>query len=172
MPLKPTYQELMAKIESLEEELRARRQTGVPGAGEGEVGYPNLESLLHSIINNTQNVIYVKGVDGRFLLVNNNFCSIFDLREEVVIGKTPLELFPRDVAFQHLENDRRIIATGEPATFNEQAPIALAILSHCSGPAMNRAVEAASASEPFSAITVVERMWSTGMPVRGSMMWE
>jgi two-component system cell cycle sensor histidine kinase/response regulator CckA len=123
MPLKPTYQELMAKIESLEEELRARRQTGVPGAGEGEVGYPNLESLLHSIINNTQNVIYVKGVDGRFLLVNNNFCSIFDLREEVVIGKTPLELFPRDVAFQHLENDRRIIATGEPATFNEQAQL-------------------------------------------------
>jgi PAS domain S-box-containing protein len=121
MPLKPTYQELMARIESLEKELRTSRQMGPLGVGRGENHYPNLESLLHSIINNTQNVIYVKGVDGRFLLVNDNFCQIFHLVEEEVIGKTPLELFPRDVAQQHLENDRQIIKTGEPATFNEHA---------------------------------------------------
>ena len=124
MPEKPTYRELERRIADLETQLQACQRNRLPGSKEvALISHEAGSMFLLSIINNTENVIYVKGIDGRFLLVNKNFCDIFGLNEKDILGKTPFELFPRDVAVQHLENDRQIMQANAPSTFNEQAQL-------------------------------------------------
>jgi PAS domain S-box-containing protein len=122
MSEKPTYQALEERIAQLEAQLQACQKTRLPrprqfDAISTDAGSP----LLFSIINNAQTIIHVKDTDGRFILVNRSFCEIFRLQEKEVLGRTPFELFPHDIAAQHLENDKHIIHSKTPSTYNEQA---------------------------------------------------
>ncbi len=82
------------------------------------------QKLLDSIVNNTRNVIYVKDLQGRFTLVNDQFCKIFNLRRDQIIGHLPMDLFPGHIARQHADNDRRIISQKKTMTFDEHAELA------------------------------------------------
>jgi PAS domain S-box-containing protein len=122
---KPTYQELEQHITRLEMELYRIGQTrNVALAGNGQMPADVASSFLYALINNAQNVIYAKSTDGRFILVNQTFHENFGAEAGQLIGKTPFDLFPHDIATQHIENDRRIMASKMPFTFNEQAVLA------------------------------------------------
>ena len=81
------------------------------------------QELLDAIINNTQNVIYVRDLDGRFTLVNKHFCEIFKLNRNRIIGRLYTEIFTEDWAAQHIKNDRMVINKREPVIFNEYAEL-------------------------------------------------
>ena len=66
------------------------------------------QKLLDSIINNTSNVIYLKDLEGRFTLVNDQFCRIFGLSRKEVLGRRLEDLFPSYVAQQHSKNDHAV----------------------------------------------------------------
>ena len=125
MPKKPTYKDLEQRIAELASELDKQRRNRF----DAHPGYrPDAADpwtyLLSSIINNTRIVVYAKDTNGRFLLVNTCFCDIFEFRKEDVLGKTPFELFPQDIAVQQQENDRQIIVSKTSLTFTEQAMLA------------------------------------------------
>lgn len=81
---------------------------------------------LQEIINNIPVVVYAKEVDpikqhsGKLWLVNREFCRIFDLEEDRVIGKSDRELFPETVADTLAVNDRIVMETKQPLTTEEQ----------------------------------------------------
>jgi PAS domain S-box-containing protein len=115
---KPTYRELEQRIARLEMELKGRNGAL---AGNGQMPADVASAFLYGLINNTQNVIYAKSTDGKFILVNKTFHEIFGFQDSQVIGKTPFDLFPGDIASQHVENDRRVTQSKAPFTFTEQA---------------------------------------------------
>ncbi|PYP84195.1 MAG: hypothetical protein DMF61_20685 [Blastocatellia bacterium AA13] len=80
------------------------------------------EHLLSSIINNTTAVIYVKHVDGRFLLVNRHFEELFGVRRSEAQGKTDYDIFPREAADELRANDRRVIESGSTIQIEEAVP--------------------------------------------------
>ncbi|MBI5895839.1 MAG: PAS domain-containing protein, partial [Desulfobacterales bacterium] len=109
-------------IARLEMELnRLGKERVAAPAGNGQMPADVASSFLYALINNAQNVIYAKSTDGRFILVNRTFSEIFGLDDGQVIGKTPFDLFPGDIAAQHVENDRQVTQSRTPLTFNEQA---------------------------------------------------
>jgi PAS domain S-box-containing protein len=119
---KPTYEELEQQIARLEMALgRIGEDRTAACAGHGQMPADVASSFLYALVNNTQNVIYAKSTDGRFILVNRTFYEIFGFEAGQVIGKTPFELFPQDIAAQHVENDRQVTESRKPLTFNEQA---------------------------------------------------
>ena len=125
MPKKPTYKDLEQRIAELESELDKQRRTRFDAlTSYRPVSTDPGTYFLSSIINNTRIVAYAKDTNGRFLLVNTCFCDIFELRKEDVLGKTPFELFPHDIAIQHLEHDRQVIASKTSLVFTEQAMLA------------------------------------------------
>ncbi|MCK5784757.1 MAG: PAS domain-containing protein, partial [Desulfobacterales bacterium] len=81
------------------------------------------QKLLDSIINNTQNVISVKDLEGRFILVNDQFCEIFKLNRDRIIGSLSTDIFTEDWAAQHMKNDKIVIDKKEPVSFNEYAEL-------------------------------------------------
>jgi PAS domain S-box-containing protein len=80
------------------------------------------EERLRSILDNTAAVVYMKDLDGRYLLVNRQFERIFKFDGHSVIGRTDAELLPADTARDLRENDLRIQSTGESFEFEETVP--------------------------------------------------
>jgi hypothetical protein len=79
------------------------------------------QERLEAIMNNTTAVIYVKDLDGRYLLINHSFETLFHLRREEVLGKTDLDIFPTEQAESFRANDRRVLEQRLPVQFEEIA---------------------------------------------------
>ena len=80
------------------------------------------EELLHAIIDSTPAVIYVKDLEGRYVLANRRFEELFHLERGEAVGKTDHDIFPADVADAFRANDRQVLEGGDPVEFEEVAP--------------------------------------------------
>lgn len=77
------------------------------------------QELLQSIIDNTPAVVYVKQLDGRYLLVNRRFEEAFQLQRDAVLGRTDHELFAKKAADEFRSIDLRVANSGAPLTEEE-----------------------------------------------------
>jgi PAS domain S-box-containing protein len=80
------------------------------------------ENQLNIIANNTTSVIYMKDIDGRYLLINKRYEDLFNLKNQEVQGKTDLDLFPKEIANNFIKNDRTVMDSGIPFEGEESAP--------------------------------------------------
>lgn len=76
--------------------------------------------LLDDIINNSKALIYVKDIEGRYSLVNQNWCDEVGYKEEDVIGKTARDLFSKEPTDQWREVDLQVINSGVPVHYEEE----------------------------------------------------
>lgn len=69
----------------------------------------------HSLVKHIPMVMWRKDIDGKFVWVNEHFCSRVQMPESEIVGKTDLELFPNNSALaeKFREGDRIAIETGE-----------------------------------------------------------
>lgn len=80
------------------------------------------EERFRSVINNSTTVIYVKDIEGRYLLINRSYERLFQVVERDLLGKTDSDLFPADIAEKFRRNDLEVIRTGKPLEIEEVAP--------------------------------------------------
>jgi PAS domain S-box-containing protein len=92
--------------------------TGTAGSPAVKVGHEQLMAL----IDHTSAVIYMRDVDGRYLLVNREYERLFKLRREDIVGLTDHDLFPGPIADAFRANDLQAFARGVPVQMEEQAP--------------------------------------------------
>jgi PAS domain S-box-containing protein len=78
--------------------------------------------LLRAVADNSQAVIYVKDLAGRYLLVNRRFEEIFRIGHEAMLGKTDHDLFAREAADAFRAMDQRVAAAGHALTEEEMVP--------------------------------------------------
>ncbi len=70
--------------------------------------------LLEAIIEGTTDTIFVKDVDGRYLMINAAGASLLGREKREVIGKTDHDLFRAELAARITEADSRAITSGRP----------------------------------------------------------
>lgn len=68
--------------------------------------------LNQAILDNSPTAIYVKDINGRYLLVNKFALDLFKLKENEVLGKTTQEIFPKDFADRELITDKKVLQLG------------------------------------------------------------
>jgi PAS domain S-box-containing protein len=61
--------------------------------------------LLQSIIDNTSNPIFIKKINGEYLLVNKQFESLFKISNADVMGKTDADFLPKEIADNNRNSD-------------------------------------------------------------------
>ena len=81
----------------------------ITGRKKAEEALRESEQKLKSIIDNTTNVIYMKDVHGKFLLINKQYEKLFHVTNEEIIGKTDYDIFPEDKADAFRKNDRYVL---------------------------------------------------------------
>ncbi len=81
-----------------------------------------VEQQLQAILDNSATLIWVKDPQGRYQLVNRRYLDLIRVSASQIAGRTDHELFPSHLADKFVANDRKVMATGEPLTVEEQAP--------------------------------------------------
>jgi PAS domain S-box-containing protein len=79
------------------------------------------EQRLQAIIDNVAAIVYVKDVEGRYLLINRHYQQVLSIDAQRMIGRTDYDFFDREVADKFVDNDRRVLETGEATQFEEVA---------------------------------------------------
>ena len=77
-------------------------------------------NLLRTLFDSHPDFIYFKDSEARFHRVSNRFCDLLGLNKEDIVGKTDLDLFPRDVAEKTYREDLHVIKTGTPLINKEE----------------------------------------------------
>lgn len=75
--------------------------------------------LLDSVIEGTDDAIFVKSPDGKYQLVNRATTEILQLSTEQMLGKTDDELFAASVAAEFMGHDQQVLASAEMHQYEE-----------------------------------------------------
>ncbi|GFO65428.1 hypothetical protein GMPD_33470 [Geomonas paludis] len=67
------------------------------------------QELLNSVINGTTDAIFVKDINGRYLLFNKASCQMTGKTQEQVLGKDDMEVFPSEVACSVMAMDQQVL---------------------------------------------------------------
>lgn len=65
--------------------------------------------MLQSILDNTNSVIYIKDLKGKYMLVNKKFASHFNCTPQDLVGKTSFDLVDEETAKKLTEKDKEVI---------------------------------------------------------------
>lgn len=79
---------------------------------------------LQSILDNTPLIMFIKDLEGRYLLTNRSFREAFELSDEVVIGKTDFDFEEDDAAIRYREADERVMTLMEHVQTDETVQMA------------------------------------------------
>jgi PAS domain S-box-containing protein len=77
---------------------------------------------ITSILKYTPAVVYIKDIEGRYLLVNSRYEQLFGVKNETVRGLTDFEIFPRDVADRFREQDLAALKKNRSHETEERIP--------------------------------------------------
>src|SRR6185369_9994763 len=80
-------------------------------------------AALLSITDNSAASIFVKDLEGRFLLVNRHLERLLGAERGALLGKTDADLFPPEQAEAVRAADRNVLAAGKPLEIEETVPL-------------------------------------------------
>jgi PAS domain S-box-containing protein len=93
------------------------RQVDAVIKGGRAVPIPNSFDILKAVIAATPDAIFVKDLDGRYVVVNAAAARFLGRTPDEIIGKHDLELYPEDTARRFMADDQEVLATGTAQSF-------------------------------------------------------
>ncbi|TAJ98502.1 MAG: PAS domain S-box protein [Candidatus Manganitrophaceae bacterium] len=91
---------------------------------QAEASLRNNREQLQTILDNTTAVIYLMSLDNRFMMINQQFERLFNLKRAEVDGKSIDDLFPKEVADAFRANNKIVLEAEHALEFEEEAPLA------------------------------------------------
>jgi len=79
------------------------------------------EQRLQDILDSASVVVYVKDLEGRYLLVNRRYEEFYHVSRAEVIGNTDREIFPQEAADELRANDELVLTSGRSVELEETA---------------------------------------------------
>jgi two-component system, cell cycle sensor histidine kinase and response regulator CckA len=76
-------------------------------------------ALLHAVTEGTPDAVFIKDVEGRYVMINTAGARFLGKDVARVIGRFDCDLFGAESAAPIVEHDRRVIAGGRPEVFEE-----------------------------------------------------
>lgn len=87
-----------------------------------EMARRRVDQRLEAILENSTAVIFIKDQDGRYVLANRKFETLFGFSPEKVAGLTDHDIFPRELADALRENDLTVLQEGRSISVEETVP--------------------------------------------------
>ena len=77
----------------------------------------NASDILLAVIDATPDAIFVKDLDGRYVLVNQAAAKFVGRTPAQVIGRHDFELYPEETAKRFVQDDQAVLDSGRPMSF-------------------------------------------------------
>ena len=81
------------------------------------------QQLLRAIVDNSSAVVFVKDLDGRYLLINQRYAELFRIGNEEILGRTDHDIHAAEIADAVRAADLRVIEAGTAQVFEEVVPL-------------------------------------------------
>ncbi len=108
------FAEVEQRRRELQQELAERERVEATLAEE--------RNLLRALIDNLPDIVYVKDVESRFLLINDIHARLLgEAGVEATLGKTDYDYYPREMADGFRADDVQVMQSGAPVTREERA---------------------------------------------------
>jgi PAS domain S-box-containing protein len=91
---------------------------------------PNTYEILQAVIEATPDAIFVKDLDGRYVVVNEAFARFLGHSPAAIVGKNDLELYPEETARRFMADDKKVLDSGRAQSFEGVARSALGIQAY------------------------------------------
>jgi len=115
--LEQSGSERTAELQTANEELRRQ----IDERKQVERSLRESQRLLQAVADNSAATLWVKDLEGRYLLINDTFEKLLDLRRDEIIGKTDFELFPAEQAHTFRAVDQQALIAGTAIQAEEMA---------------------------------------------------
>ncbi|MSO93663.1 MAG: PAS domain S-box protein [Rhodospirillales bacterium] len=96
----------LVAIGSASLDITERRQT--------EAALLESEARLEAFVEHSPNTVHIKDASGRYILFSKLSASRLGIDRKDAIGKTPHEIYPKELADQHAADDRIVLEQGVP----------------------------------------------------------
>ena len=73
---------------------------------------PNASDILLAVIDATPDAIFVKDLDGRYVLANRAAARFVGRTPDQVIGRHDFELYPEETATRFVQDDKAVLESG------------------------------------------------------------
>lgn len=107
--------ELVQTNQQLEKEVAERQQA--------ETALQESHSILRAVIEGTTDSVFMKDLQGRYVVINSAGATVVGKTVEEIIGKDDTELFPHRAALKIVEDDRRLITSEINQTYEDTLPL-------------------------------------------------
>lgn len=77
------------------------------------------EYRLNAILDNTNAIIFIKDLEGKYLMVNRRFKEVFEVTDEMVINRNDYDFNVKALADHYKKGDDEVIATKKPIQLEE-----------------------------------------------------
>jgi PAS domain S-box-containing protein len=81
------------------------------------------EQRFKAIFDNVPAALFLKGIDGRYKLINKRYAEWFRIESDAIVGKSVHDLYPKERADQYADGDRKVLATGEIDSEDVEIPL-------------------------------------------------
>jgi two-component system, sensor histidine kinase and response regulator len=105
-----------------EEELRRHRDNLEELVAERTAELGLSQRLIQSVIDECPAIVFVKDLQGRFVLTNRAYERFFELPRGAALGKTDFEIMPRDAAARVRAIDADVMASKSVREVEEEVP--------------------------------------------------
>ena len=77
--------------------------------------------MLHALIDNIPDFMYVKDLESRFVVANPHLAHVVGVKTtEELLGKTDYDFYPRNLADGFYEDEQNVILSGQPLHNREE----------------------------------------------------
>jgi PAS domain S-box-containing protein len=94
--------------------------TNITDRKQAEVALTENNNILQAVISGTNDIIYVKDLQGRYVMSNQAAAQWLNITVNSMMGQDDLALFPAEVAQRIQTEDRRVIDANESVIYEEQ----------------------------------------------------
>lgn len=106
--------ELEKTVEALKKEILERKK--------GEEKLRTSVRQMQEIIDGSSAVIFVKDLEGKYLLINSLYEKLFHVSKEKVLGKTDYDVFPKEAADAFRKADQKALNENRAVQVEESVP--------------------------------------------------
>lgn len=120
--LERAHQELEHRVQERTAELAESNEwlrREIAEKQEAEMRLRTSEQRLQGILDNCTACVFMKDPEGRYLLINRWYETLFGLKNEETVGKTDADIFPDSVAAEVRRNDLLVLRSQHPIEFEE-----------------------------------------------------
>lgn len=89
---------------------------------EAEEALRGSQQQIRTLVDSIRSVIFMKDFEGRHLLVNSFYEAATGISQREILGKTDRDVMPSDIALAIMEQDRHVMDSREPLTYEETVP--------------------------------------------------